>query len=124
MSDYSFDYHFIKAGAPIVTLNSTGIAFNPVVRSMLGHPEYIAIGFDAGRKAIGARPAQEREDADVYPFEGREKNGWVRIGCREFIKHLSEITEMDFSNKAIQFSAHRTGNDLEVVIEINEDNMR
>ena len=124
MNEYSFDYHFVKAGAPIVTISATGIAFNPVVRSMLGHPQFIAIGFDANRMAIGIRPAGETEDADVYPFEIREKNGWIRIGCREFVKHLSETTGMDFLNKAVQFSAHKTGRDLEVVVDINEDNVR
>ncbi|MBR2659911.1 MAG: hypothetical protein IKE15_00770 [Clostridia bacterium] len=124
MSDYSFDYHFVKAGAPIVTINATGIAFNAIVRSMLNHPQFVAIGFDADRKAIGIRPATETEDADVYPFESREKNGWIRIGCREFVKHLSDITGMSFIDKATQFSARKTGKDLEVVVDINVDNVR
>lgn len=55
MGNYSFDFNFVKAGAPIVTLSSLGIAFNRLSRSLLGFPDRINVGYDESAHAIVIR---------------------------------------------------------------------
>ena len=92
MTDYSFDFNFVKAGAPIVTLSSLGIAFNKLSRSMLGNPERINIGYDEAAHAIGVQAHLEYSDLPSYEFEPRVKHDWIRIGCKDFISYLSAQT--------------------------------
>lgn len=99
---YNFDFSFVRSGAPIVTLSSTGIAFNSVVRNMLGYPSEIDIGYDEQSNAIGICAHNPENTDKPYEFESREKDGWVRISCRDFIRYLSQKNNMDFT-KAIQF---------------------
>ena len=37
-----------------------------------------------------------------YEFETRQKDGWVRISCRDFMRYLSKKNGIDFT-KAKQF---------------------
>ena len=89
MNGYNFDFNFIKSGAPVVTLSALGIAFNQPSRSLLGFPEAISIGFDKDKLAIGIRAVSKEDNEDSFEFEKKAKNGWVRLGCKEFSKYLS-----------------------------------
>ena len=35
-----------------------------------------------------------------FEFETRVRNGWVRIGAKDFVNYLSVISEIDFIRKA------------------------
>ena len=54
MKDFNFDYEFVSAGAPIVTLSSLGFAFNPVCRKMLGYRTK-SILVDEKKMALGIK---------------------------------------------------------------------
>lgn len=103
MSDYSFDFSFIRTGAPVVTLSATGIAFNAGSRSLLGYPEQVDIGYDTKAKAIGVCAHRSDSAAKPYEFESREKDGWVRINAKEFSRYLEQQTGMRFREKAKRF---------------------
>lgn len=103
MGDFNFDFNFVKTGTPLVTLSSIGIAFNVGARNMLGNPDSINIGFDESRNAIAVRSSDSDSEAPSYEFAGREKDGWVRISMRDFMKYLSQRTGIDFLSKAVQF---------------------
>ena len=100
---YQFDFSIVRAGAPIVTLSTTGLAFNPVVRSLLEYPEKIDVGFDEKNNVIGVC-AHKQDKERPYGFEPRAKNGWVRISCRDFMRYLSVKTGFEFK-PAKQFVA-------------------
>ena len=104
MKEFSFDFNFIKSGAPIVTLNSLGIAFNPLSRSMLGYPPFIDIGFDSVNCAIGIKGIETPND-NSFRFESKEKNGWVRVSAKDFVNYLAVLSGIDFISKAKQFIA-------------------
>ena len=64
---------------------------------MLGNPDFIQAGFDSDAMVIGIRASDEADDKKVYRFRERVKNGWVRIGCKDFVKYLSELLRTSFS---------------------------
>lgn len=103
MNGFDFNFSFIKSGTPIVTLNSIGMAFNSGCRSMLNYPNQIDIGYDERANALAFRPHDESSDAIPYDFETREKDGWVRLSMRDFMRFLSQRSGVDFLHKAVQF---------------------
>jgi hypothetical protein len=52
--------------------------------------------------AIGVRQAEAEEKTKTYDFMAKLKNGWVRIGCRDFVKYLSSLSGISFE-KAVRF---------------------
>lgn len=124
MINYSFDFNFVKAGAPIVTLSSLGIAFNRLSRSLLGFPQRINIGYDENAHAIGIRAHDEESNIASYEFESRVKNEWIRIGCKDFIKYLSATTNIDFSTKAKQFVATYDQNTKTLIVIVDEEHIK
>lgn len=100
---YDFDFSFVKAGPPIVTLSAIGIAFNSSARNLLGYPEKIIIGYDSKAKAIGVRAYSGEENVPTYEFESRQKDGWVRISAKDFSRYLEQQTGFNFRDKAKQF---------------------
>lgn len=120
---YQFDFSFVRSGAPIVTLSATGLAFNSVVRSMLHFPEKIDIGYDEAANAIGVCAHRDEHGGKPYVFEGRQKDGWVRISCRDFMRYLSAKTGIDFS-KAIQFIPQYLEDEKMLVVIVDNQHMK
>ena len=123
MSEYNFNYEFVSAGAPIVTLSSLGIAFNPISRSLLGYPESINIGFDEEKITIGIRAHNPSMSIKYYEFEKKEKNGWVRIGCKDFSRYLAHISGIDFLEKAKQFIATYDKKNEMLIVIVDEEHL-
>ena len=121
MSEFNFDFSLIKRGAPVVTLSSLGIALNDSTQKLLNHPDYISIGYDAARKTLALRVTDEN-DENGYKIGGRARQGWVRVGCRDFIRYLSAETGIDFLNKARQFFAQLNNEIHMVTVEVSEGN--
>lgn len=69
---------------------------------MLHHPAEIDIGYDEDANAIGICAHRFENLEKPYIFEGRQKDGWVRISCRDFMRYLSMRSGIDFT-KAKQF---------------------
>jgi len=95
--NYDFNWSSVSGGAPFVTFSSLGIAFNSVSISKLDSPEKIMVGFDEGNLVIGVRAYDGNDQIKPYEFSSRVKNGWIRIGCKEFIKYLQKLSGIDFS---------------------------
>lgn len=94
---YNFNWSAVSGGAPYVTISSLGLAFNSVSIEKLGCPEKIIVGFDEEQCAIGIKVYNNETNIKAYDFANRMKNGWIRIGCRDFIKYLESLTNMRFS---------------------------
>lgn len=47
---------------------------------------------------IGVKPYDGTPNVKSYSFHNRVKNGWVRIGCKDFIKHMSMLTGISFTS--------------------------
>lgn len=121
MSEFNFDFTLIRRGAPVVTLSSLGIALNESTQKMLGNPDYISIGYDTARKTLALR-VTDKDDENGYKIGGRARQGWVRVGCRDFIRYISSETGIDCVNRAKQFFAQYNDEIKMVIVEISEEN--
>lgn len=95
--NFNFNWSAVSGGAPYVTFSSLSIAFNSVSIAKLNSPEKIMVGFDEDNLVIGVRAYDGNKSVKPYEFNGRVKNGWIRIGCKEFIKYLSKLSGIDFT---------------------------
>lgn len=102
--EYNFIWSTPSAGAPIVSIASYGITFNNAVIEILKRPDRIMIGYDDDNKIIGIKPLYEDDELNSrsFTFMERERNGYVRIGNKDFIKYLSNKTRVDYS-KAVRY---------------------
>ena len=94
---YNFNWSAVSGGAPYVTISPIAIAFNSVSIEKLGNPEKVVIGFDEENLAIGVKAVEDNSGIKSYTFAERVKNGWVRVGCRDFVKYLKALSGIDFS---------------------------
>lgn len=101
---FNFDWNYVAAGAPYITISGLALGFNATSIELLGNPEEVIIGFDDQTMTIGVKKYDGNENVKSYKFYSRMKNGWVRIGCKEFIKYLSSLTGLEFS-PAIRYIA-------------------
>ncbi|MGI6684900.1 MAG: hypothetical protein ACOX47_05355 [Bacillota bacterium] len=101
--EYNFMWSTPTSGAPIVSFASYGITFNSSVIEILNRPEKIMVGFDAKNKVVGIKPT-DSSNIKGFPFAERERNGYVRIGNKDFIKYISAKLQIDFQ-KAVRFVA-------------------
>ena len=101
---FNFDWNYVAAGAPYITISELALGFNAPSISLLGNPEEVIIGFDDQTMTIGVKKYDGNENVKSYKFYSRMKNGWVRIRCKEFIKYLSSLTGLEFS-PAIRYIA-------------------
>lgn len=94
---FNFNWSAVSGGAPYITFSTLGIAFNSFSISRLGNPEKIIVGFDEEQCVIGIKAYANEPDIKPYEFSSRVRNGWIRIGCKDFIKYLQSLTGIDFS---------------------------
>lgn len=94
---FNFDWNYVAAGAPYITISELGLALNMPAIVLLGKPESIVVGFDEKKMAIGIMDATNMPSVKSYKCSSRISNGWIRIGCKDFIKNLSVISGMAFS---------------------------
>lgn len=125
---YTYNYTCLKNMAPIVTISALSIAFNKGAVDMLSSPAKVIIGFDKEHKVIGITPVDEMSDSlgkniPIYEFGSRLRNEWVRIGAKDFIRYLSEITGISFK-KAVQFSPSIDEDGKTLMVFVDKDHMR
>jgi hypothetical protein len=114
---YNFNWTAVSGGAPFVTFSSLGIAFNGMSIEKLGSPEQIMIGFDEKNLVIGVRAYDGNEQIKPYEFSERVRNGWVRVGCKEFIRYLQKLTGIDYTS-AKKYVAEYDDNTETLVVEL------
>ena len=124
MSDFNFDFSFVKGGSPVVTLSAIGLAFNAGARSMLEYPDKVDIGYDEKANVIGVRTHDESSNAPCYDFESRVKDNWIRISMRDFMKYLSQRTGIDFLSKAIQFIPEMDDKSGMLIVIVDEEHAK
>lgn len=122
--DFHFDFSYLKNGSPIVTLSSFGIAFNKGAIEALGTPDQVIIGFDSNACAIGVRAKGENTTSPAYDFARRIKNDWIRIGAKDFMKHLAKVSGIDFLTKAKQFIAEFDPETETLIVVIDEQHLK
>ena len=94
---FNFNWSAVSGGAPYVTLTSLGISLNSFSIAKLGTPQQVIVGFDEEQCVIGIKAYADEPDVKPYDFSEKIKNGSIRLGCRDFIKYLSALTDIDFT---------------------------
>lgn len=96
--DFNFNWNYISDGAAYVTIGVYGLAFNSSCISLLGEPEQVILGFDINNMTIGIKKYQNEVGVKPYEFCSRIRQGWVRIGCKDFIKNLTMLSGISFAS--------------------------
>ena len=94
---YKFNWSAVSGGAPYITVSSIALSFNSVSIEKLGNPKQVLVGFDDEHYVIGVKAFDGESEYKPYNFAGKTKDGWIRIGCRDFIKRLESLTGLSFS---------------------------
>jgi hypothetical protein len=94
--NFSFDWQYVSHGTPYVTLAELGISFNTPSIDLLEKPKKIDVGFDKANLVIGFKAHDESSFSKGYDFAPRIKSEWVRIGCKDFIRELTKLTNISF----------------------------
>jgi hypothetical protein len=90
---------------------------------MLNYPQEIDIGYDEAENVIGVCAHREENGGKPYTFESRQKDGWVRISCRDFMRYLSVKSGIDFT-KAKQFIPEFDEIQKMLVVIVDENHMK
>ena len=90
----------------------------------LGTPDQAIIGYDPDQQAIGVRARGEDTTSPCYDFAPRVKNDWIRIGAKDFMKHLSRTSKIDFLTKAKQFIAEYDEETQTLIVVIDEAHLK
>jgi hypothetical protein len=117
--NYNFNWHSVSGGAPFVTFSTLGIAFNSVSISKLGTPEKVMVGFDEDNLVIGVKKYEDEPQIKPYEFASRIKNGWIRIGCKDFIRYLQKVSGLNFS-EAKKIMANFDADSETLIIEMKD----
>ncbi|MCL2221326.1 MAG: hypothetical protein FWC20_04230 [Oscillospiraceae bacterium] len=120
--DYNFNWNAISGGAPYVTISTIAIAFNSVSIEKLGYPQKVLVGFDEGQCVIGVKPYRGEPNVKPYDFSRKIKNGWVRIGCKDFVRYLETIVGEPFSPSKKFLAEYDDRNEL-LVIAVRSDKL-
>ena len=94
---YNFNWNAVSGGAPYVTISSIALAFNSVSIEKLGNPDQVIVGFDERQCVIGVKAYSGEPNIKAYDFARKMKNGWVRLGCKDFVKYLESLIKTSFS---------------------------
>lgn len=118
---YSFWWTAPTGGVPIVSIASYGITFSNGAIEMLGKPEAVLIGFDEKNGVVGVKPLQgaETQNPKAFKFMERERQGYVRIGCKDFVKVLSSRTGIDLTGTT-RYAAKLDDSEALLIVDLNK----
>lgn len=124
--DFNIEWYSPSLGTPIVSLAEYGIVFNKASIVSLGSPHSIKLGFDKENKYIIVVGVKEEESTgDTFIFSSKEKNGFIRINNKDFIRFVLRYCPEIKLDKAKRFLSIKEGDflvvDLNSPADINDD---
>lgn len=114
-------YDARNGSAPVVSIAEYGITFFNGTLTIMKNPDFIKLGFDKDKSSIVAAPCNEDDD-NAIEFISRKRNGYVRIGNKDFIRFIKSMMndEMIITKNATKYLAK--WNDDENLLEISLNN--
>lgn len=98
-----------EIGTPMVSMAEYGLTFNRAAVEALGKPWKVRLGFDNLHKKIVIKPvgraSDEEEKASGLPFAERERDGYVRISNKDFIRFVVRYCPESNLRKSVRFAA-------------------
>ena len=109
-------------GTPIVSIAEYGIAFNSAAAIELGNPERIKLVLNREHKVIGVKPmsnVNKVTERETFIFAERERNGYVRINNKDFVRLISLYCPEFKFDKTIRFSAKWDDTEQILIVDLN-----
>lgn len=102
--NFNFEWFDKRVGAPVVSIAKYGLLFSRGAVLKMGNPEYVMLGFDKSDMLIGIKVCDVNEEMKTE-FASKERNGYVRINNKQFIKYIESSLDEDkkFDKTAIQY---------------------
>jgi hypothetical protein len=92
---YNFKWFNKQLGVSKITMADYGLIFNRASIKELGRPDFILLGFDKDSYKVGIKPLVKGQDPELesyaFPFIEKEKDGLIRLNCKDFIKSISRM---------------------------------
>jgi hypothetical protein len=106
----TFEWYKPKTGILMVSIANYGMTFYGDAIEAMGVPPYITLGFDEANKVIGVKSVDKASDTEndkKIKFAEKQKNSYVRICDRNFIRFIASKTEdkINIGNKPKKFLA-------------------
>lgn len=102
---FDFEYFNPNLGSITVSIAEYGLTFSRAAVEVLGKPEFVLLAFDKNKKVIGIIPVSN-ETQNKIEFISKQKNGYVRINTKDFIRFLMRYFPDNpnmFSSKSIRY---------------------
>lgn len=124
--EFNIEWYSPNLGTPIVSLAEYGVVFNKAAIVSLGSPHSIKLGFDKENKYIIVVGVTEEESTeDTIVFNSKEKNGFIRINNKDFIRFVLRYCPEIKLDKAKRFLSIKEGDflvvDLKSPADVTED---
>lgn len=90
--EINFKWYKPSIGTPIISIAEYGITFNKAAAEEMNNPPRIQLGFDEFNLLIGVKPVhivEEDSDKTSLIFAERERNGFIRVNNKDFIRFIS-----------------------------------
>ncbi|MGG0939853.1 hypothetical protein ABHN11_28000 [Brevibacillus centrosporus] len=86
---FNVEWFSPSIGTPIISLAEYGIVFNKAAITVLNNAHSIRIGFDRDQKLIIVQGLKEEQSSDdTIAFAERERNGFIRINNKDFVRFI------------------------------------
>jgi hypothetical protein len=103
---FEFNFFDPQIGPLVVSIAEYGLTFSRAAIEAMGRPKFVKLGFDKKNLAIGIQPVNEDDDKRISFIE-KEKNGYIRLNNKEFIRFIMRCLAGDeqkkLGSKAIRY---------------------
>ncbi|MEW6573751.1 MAG: hypothetical protein AB1374_08985 [Bacillota bacterium] len=116
---YEIEWYNPEVGTPIVSLAEYGLVFNKAASELLGNPNKIKLGFDKKNLIIAVASA-DNDDSSALQFYGKERKGFTRINCKDFVRFITRYFPDINLVKAIRFLARMDKEEGILVVDLKK----
>lgn len=96
-----FEWYYPSSELLKVSISDTSITFYNETVEAMGSPKYILLGFNEDNKVIGVK-ACDTEEENSLAFSLKQKNSYIRINDKKFIRFINSRLEDGFNEKLKQ----------------------
>ncbi|WP_419954758.1 hypothetical protein ACN6MT_03085 [Neobacillus niacini] len=116
--EFNVEWYQPTLGTPIVSLAEYGVVFNKAAIYALNNSHSIRIGFDRERRCIIVQGVSITEATDdTILFAEKERNGFIRINNKDFIRFILRYCPEIKLEKAKRFLSRLEGQYL--IVDLN-----
>ena len=109
------------AGAPSLSINEFGLAFNKTAVEKLSNPPYVKVMINRLSKQIAILPCSESEDgARRFLKEGRESKSGVRWNNFDLKSEISQLMNWNLQNEGKKIKGEYVKMEKALIFDLNK----